>query len=85
MTIIYDISYCGVKGIRDIFREICYYLGMKKKPGPKPLPSAQRRESPLLIRFRDSERKELERAAKRAGVRLTDLVRDAALERARAV
>lgn len=53
------------------------------KPGPKPLPTARKRLHPLLIRFRLSERKELDRYARTAGVSVTELVRTAALERAR--
>jgi hypothetical protein len=49
--------------------------------GPKPLPKARKRLYTLQIRFRDDERRALARYARERGLRITDVVRDAVLEK----
>jgi uncharacterized protein (DUF1778 family) len=52
---------------------------VKRKPGRPRLAASERRAEVVTLRLQPVEREAVERAAKRAGVRLSDWMRDALL------
>lgn len=57
-----------------------------KKAGRPPLPEDERRESPIPVRFKDDERKMIDRATEALDLRsVSAFIRDAAIEKARRV